>query len=373
MSESVQAACTSTVRWTPAPRAFDIPGSRCHRLRSDERGGVRSAPRIVAAALVGSAIAGLVVVGLAAGAGSRAAATVTLQVAPRGPGTVSVSPLGGGGDTNPCDSNDGDSSCTWTYERGKSVKLTAAVLAEGKSFSGWSTPDCPGTGSCTVTLDQDVTTIVATFNPLTLGVRLSSSNKGRVTSNPAGIDCQAKSDDKCSAQFSPHTRVTLTATPAGANTLRTFSPSCEKTGALTCTITVDDQTTWAGVAWNNDQLPQLATTINVQFQLRKGGNGSGRVKASNLDCGSSCTAKFGFGKSVTLTAAPDQGSVVRRVERRVLEDAADVHVRGRPDHLAQGAVCKGRDSPDRAGRPQGDRRDETGITIAGPPRPTMSA
>ena len=270
---------------------------------------MRSAPRIVAAALVGSAIAGLVVVGLAAGAGSHAAATVTLQVAPRGPGTVSVSPLGGGGDTNPCDSNDGDSSCTWTYERGKSVKLTAAVLAEGKSFSGWSTPDCPGTGSCTVTLDQDVTTIVATFNPLTLGVRLSSSNKGRVTSNPAGIDCQAKSDDKCSAQFSPHTRVTLTATPAGANTLRTFSPSCEKTGALTCTITVDDQTTWAGVAWNNDQLPQLATTINVQFQLRKGGNGSGRVKASNLDCGSSCTAKFGFGKSVTLTAAPDQGSV----------------------------------------------------------------
>jgi hypothetical protein len=236
------------------------------------------------------------------------AASVTLQVAPRGPGTVAVSPVGVGDDSNPCDQNEGQNSCSWTYDRGKSVKLTAAVASGGKSFSGWSTPDCPGTGSCTITLDQDVTTIVATFNPLTLGVRLSRDDEGGVTSDPAGIDCRSEDDAKCEAVFPPHTQVKLTATPTSPNTFRTFSPNCERTSATTCTITVDDQTTWAGVAWNNESLPQLATTIDVQFRLTKGGNGSGRVTASKLDCGPTCTAQYGFGKSVTLTATPDQGS-----------------------------------------------------------------
>jgi Fibronectin type III domain/Divergent InlB B-repeat domain len=269
---------------------------------------VRLAPRIVAAALLGAAIAGLFVAGLASGAGRHVAASVTLQIAPRGPGTVTVSPVGGGFDSNPCDRNEGDSSCTWTYDRGATVKLTAAVAAGGTSFSGWSTPDCPGTGSCTVTLDQDATTIVATFNPLTLGVRLSRGDEGRVTSNPAGIDCRSEDDAECEAVFPPHTQVTLTAAPSSPNTFGTFSLGCQKTGATTCTITVDDQTTWVGVAWNKEDLPQLATTIEVQLRVGKGGNGSGRVTAPNVDCGSTCTAQFGFGKSVTVTEAPDQGS-----------------------------------------------------------------
>jgi hypothetical protein len=270
---------------------------------------MRPAPKIVAAALFSSAFAGLLLAGLASGAGRHVAASVTLQVAPRGPGTVAVSPVGAGDDSNPCDENEGQNSCTWTYDRGKSVKLTAAVLSGGKSFSSWSTPDCPGTGSCTITLDQDVTTIVATFNPLTLGVRLSGDDEGRVTSDPAGIDCRAEFDDKCKATFPPHTQVKLTAAPSSPNIFRTFSPNCERTSATTCTITIDDQTTWAGVAWNNEEVPQLATTIDVQFRLGKGGNGSGRVTASKLDCGPTCTAQYGFGKSVTLTATPDQGSI----------------------------------------------------------------
>ncbi|MGZ4381514.1 MAG: InlB B-repeat-containing protein [Gaiellaceae bacterium] len=268
---------------------------------------MRPAPRVVAAALIGAATAGLLLAGLASGAGRHAAASVTLQVAPRGPGTVAVSPVGGGFDSNPCDQNEGDSSCTWTYDRGATVKLTAAVAAGGKGFSGWSTPDCPGTGPCTVTLDQDATTVVATFDPLTLGVRLSGDGEGRVTSDPAGIDCSSEADAKCKATFPPHTQVTLTATPTSPNTFRAFE-GCRTTNATTCTITVDDQTTWVGVAWNKEELPQLATTIKVQLRVGKSGNGSGRVTAPNVDCGSACSAQFDFGKSVTVTATPDQGS-----------------------------------------------------------------
>ena len=274
------------------------------------------ARRIVAAAIAGWAAAGLLAVAIAsdAPAGRTAATLVTLEVAPRGPGVVSASPAGVDLDNNnapvkqPCAENDGQNLCRWGFPRGTSVKLSASVQAGGKSLAGWSTPDCPGSGPCTVTLDQDVTTIVATFNPLTLGIKLSSDDEGRVTSDPAWIDCSSQDDAKCQAAFAPHTQVKLTATPKGSNTFRAWGATCQPANQRTCTISVDDQTTWASVAWNNDGLPGTPTTINVEFQLRKGGNGSGQITGSGLDCGSKCSAKFGFGKSITVTAKPDQGS-----------------------------------------------------------------
>ena len=84
---------------------------------------------------------------------------------------------------------------------------------------------------------------------------------------------------------------------------------CEPTGATTCMITVEDQPTWAGARFANEPAPQLPTTISVEFKLRKSGNGSGRVTASKLDCGTVCAASYGFGKPITLTANPDDGSL----------------------------------------------------------------
>ncbi len=88
-----------------------------------------------------------------------------------------------------------------------------------------------------------------------------------------------------------------------------WNPGCEPTNALTCTIVVQDETTWVGARFGDDGPPGLPTTIDVQFHLRRGGTGSGRVSASDLDCGTVCTRQYGYGKSLTLTAAPDQGSV----------------------------------------------------------------
>ena len=72
---------------------------------------------------------------------------------------------------------------------------------------------------------------------------------------------------------------------------------------------VEDQPTWAGARFADEPPPQLPTTISVEFKLRKAGNGSGRVTASKLDCGTVCTASYGFGKPITLTANPDDGSL----------------------------------------------------------------
>lgn len=271
------------------------------------------APRIVAAALGGSVAAALGLGVLASGAGGSPAALVELQVAPRGPGHVDATPKGvdlNDGNvpvTQACFDNRESDSCRYGYDRGKTVKLSATADS-GKSFVGWSTPDCPGTGSCTVKLDDDVTSVVALFSPLRLGIIYSKRDKGTVTADPSGSSCNEDQADVC-FQYAPHTRVRLTATPKSGHTFKGWNPGCEPTNQPTCTISVEDQPTWAGAIFDNDKAPQLPTTIRVEFLLKRGGNGAGRITASKLDCGSSCSAKYDYGQSLSLTAKADTGSV----------------------------------------------------------------
>jgi hypothetical protein len=255
----------------------------------------------------------LALAALAFGAVDKSSALVTLQVAPRGPGSVSASPVSVN-DTEPCTADDGQDDCQWSYERGTSVRLTATAKA-GKSFAGWSDPECGTNSSCTVNVDDDLTSVVAVFSPLMLGVKFSNGAGATVTSNPAGQPCDEDLNDDdavfCRA-FAPHTRVALTVTP-GAAPFTSWQTEgnylCEPTSSPTCTIAVEDQPTWAGARFGGADPPQLPTTISVEFKLRKSGDGSGRVTATKLDCGTVCTASYGFGKPITLTATPDQGSV----------------------------------------------------------------
>ncbi len=266
---------------------------------------------VVAAAFVGACIAASVVAALAFASGNRAAATVTLQVAPRGLGTVTVVPADNN-KTSECSDNADGASCSLTFNRGQRVTLTASGNP-GHKLSSWSTPDCPGTGDCSLTLDDDSTSIVAIFDPLRLGVILSSSGSGLVTMDPAGQPCAGNDElgnaDFCS-EFAPGTKVKVTVQNQNG-TFDHWNQGCEPTNATTCTITVGDETTWVGAHFVGDDanLPQLPTTIKVQFQLKRGGTGSGRVSASNLDCGTACSREYGYGDSLTLTAVPDQGSV----------------------------------------------------------------
>ncbi len=271
-------------------------------------------PRNVTAASIGTALAALVVVALAAAASQRTSAIVELQVAPRGPGSVSASPAGVDLDdgnarvTEPCDQNDDDDSCRWGYEQGTSVTLSARPDA-GRTFVGWSTPDCPGTGSCTVTLEAGVTTIVALFSPLRLAVRYSGNGDGgTVTIDRSASTCNQSGADAC-FELAPRSEVRLTATPAAGHTFKGWNPGCEPTNAPTCTIVVTDQPTWVGAIFDDDDPPQLPTTIQVQFRLTKTGNGGGQVTASKLDCGGQCTAKYDYGQTISLTARPDNGSL----------------------------------------------------------------
>ena len=277
---------------------------------------MQRARRIVAAALGGGVLTTLTVAALALGAGNATDATVTLQVAARGPGSVSAVPIGGG-DPHPCDRQQGQDDCKWTYERGTSVRLTAmAGGGSGESFSSWSDPDCGTSMTCTVKLDDDLTSVVAVFTPLMLAVKRSNDDSGATVGfNPPGELCNDPPDDAdfC-REFAPHTRVALTLMPDTApftrwNEAPDANYLCEPLTSRTCTIAVEDQPTWVGVRLSGDLDFGLAPTIDVEFKLRKSGNGSGRVTASSLDCGTVCRASFGFGRRLALTANPDDGSL----------------------------------------------------------------
>ena len=266
-------------------------------------------PVVVAAALLGAFAASFLLAALAFASGSHGSAVVTLQIAPRGLGTVSVTPSDNDS-LSDCSANHDQGSCTLTYNRGAHVRLTASS-DQGRKLFSWSTPDCPGTGACDLTLDDDVTSIVALFDPLRLGVQYSTSGAGTITADPAGASCGADDlgDDITCLEFRPGTQVKLTMTPSDGHVFKGWNPGCEPTNALTCTVTVLDETTWVGARFDDDDPPGLPTTISVQFQLKRGGTGSGRVSASNLDCGTVCSREYGYGKTITLTAAADQGSV----------------------------------------------------------------
>jgi hypothetical protein len=273
---------------------------------------------IVAAALAGVGIAAACAAALVAPAGGdgAVAATVTLQVAPRGLGTVSANPPGRDSDNEPvttCTRNVAQRACEWRFERGTTVTLTAQPDATtGRAFSSWSRPECGATPVCTLVVDDDSSSIVALFTPLRLAIRVSDPSAGVVTTDPAGAQCRQQLKDPSPTlcrEFAPGTRVTVTVTPTPPHSLRMFSPGCLPVGATSCAITVLDEATWVGAALDDDRLPVLPTTITVQFRLVKSGDGRGRVDADNLDCGSRCESRYSYGAPLTLRASPEPGSV----------------------------------------------------------------
>ena len=82
-------------------------------------------PLVVAAALVGAFFVASLVAALAFASGGRVSADVTLQIAPRGLGTVTATPADKNGFSVCSDNTDGQS-CPFTYNRGDHVKLAAS-------------------------------------------------------------------------------------------------------------------------------------------------------------------------------------------------------------------------------------------------------
>lgn len=220
--------------------------------------------------------------------GSGGSINYTLAVTTSGSGTVTDS-------TNAISCG---SSCSASYALGSTITLTATP-ASGSTFSSWTGCTTVDGATCTVVLSATtaVTATFATATAPTLTVVRAGSGSGVVTSSPTGISCGAT----CSSTYASGTSVTLTAAASTGSTFTGWSGGgCSGTG--TCTVSVSAATSVTAT---------FAADVNYTLSYVKAGTGSGSVSSSPSGinaCSSSCSASFGAGTSVTLTAVRAAGS-----------------------------------------------------------------
>jgi PASTA domain-containing protein/List-Bact-rpt repeat protein len=128
-----------------------------------------------------------------------------------------------------------------------------------------------------------------------LDIAKSGTGSGNVSSVPNGIGCGLT----CSVSVDAGAAVALTATPSPGSRFSGWSGGgCSGTGTCHPNTAISEQTVTATFI--------ALGTLNVS----KNGTGSGRVSSvpAGIDCGSTCSAPFDVGSSVTLTATPSPGS-----------------------------------------------------------------
>jgi len=132
----------------------------------------------------------------------------------------------------------------------------------------------------------------------TLSVTKTGSGTGTVTSGDGNINCGAS----CSFPYASGTQVTLTATPTAGSIFMGWSGGgCSGTG--TCVVTMS-----AAQSVTANFAPGSYT-----LSLTESGSGMGQVTSSpaGINCSSTsnqCSASFGSGASITLTASAAIGS-----------------------------------------------------------------
>jgi hypothetical protein len=162
-----------------------------------------------------------------------------------GPFTIFVNNESGGGTITSipaginCNPRTATPICSASFASGTSVTLTATP-DEQSLFSGWSGA-CTGTGSCVLDMDSDKQVTAAFKSEPRLVVEVSGTGSGKITSNPAGIDCPV---NNCSSTFSPGTSVTLTAAADSNSAFAGWNGGgCSGTGKCTLTLNTDQDVT----------------------------------------------------------------------------------------------------------------------------------
>ena len=200
---------------------------------------------------------------------------------------VSLSPTGSGTVTSTDGSINCPGTCYYPYPGNTQVTLNATP-AQGWAFTGWSGA-CTGTGSCVVTMTQNLS-VSATFTPA-YTLTVSTTGNGTVTSTDGFISCPGT----CSHSYPSNTQVTLNATPAQGWAFTGWSGACSGTGSCVVTMT--------------QNLTVGATFTQLSYTLTASATGDGTVASTDgfINCPGTCSHSYLSNTQVTLNATPAQG------------------------------------------------------------------
>ena len=215
--------------------------------------------------------------------------TVKLSVTVEGNGVVTSTPGNLSCESGTCEEN---------FDEGIKVVLSAQPKPDFK-FDGWSLP-CSGIGPCEVTMSEGQS-VTATFTPLVLppvAFSVIVEGEGRVTSDPAGIDCPAVA---CTHDFENGKQVTLLPEPKTGHMFDGWSEGCM--GKEACTVTLKSPIRVKAV-FTLIPLPPVALSVTVE------GNGNVTSTPAGIDCPTgNCAHDFTNGEMLVLTARANTGQV----------------------------------------------------------------
>ncbi|HEY2029939.1 MAG TPA: hypothetical protein VGH20_12100 [Myxococcales bacterium] len=179
-------------------------------------------------------------------------------------------------------------------------KTAVAILALGLCACGGKSSNgsgSTGTGTGTGTGGGPDGGPAAT---VTIQLNLVGAGTGRVTSQPAGIDCPGT----CAMAVAPGTAVTLTATADATSHFEGYGGGCS---GLSCSFTADTTTKpiFANFTPLVVQPGQHTVTVAVA-----GSTGTVTSTPNGITCPGVCSAQFADGAKVALTATSTAGNTV---------------------------------------------------------------
>ncbi len=232
----------------------------------------------------------------AAGGGSSTV-PVTIQKAGSGSGTITSLPVG-----ITC-----GSTCTANFTSGGSITFSATPDAN-TSFDGWSGAGCTGTSPCVMTPTQ-AETVTATFTAS--GPTLTAPLTGTPLAGATETFTWAANGSAPTLWW-----LDVGTTLGGADLYQSGNLAATTLSTIVSGLPTDGSLVYARLWY---QLPSGWTSIDTSFTaagggsstvpvtIQKAGSGSGTITSLpvGITCGSTCTANFTSGGSITFSATPD--------------------------------------------------------------------
>ncbi len=180
------------------------------------------------------------------------------------------------------------SACFYDYNPGNNVTLTAQV-EHGSKLDGWLGCDQVQNGTCYVKMGE-VRNVTAQIGHAMYLLAVNKDGNGTITSGEGHVNC----GPTCSYAYEAWSSVVLTAAPAQGWVLTGWT-GCDHSDASSCTVTM-----------NNPR--NVGATFKVLYPLAVSNSGNGLVIGNGgIYCGSTCSANYPDGSTVTLTGIPDPG------------------------------------------------------------------